>query len=114
MISLDAVTRLQPDQVVGPESMKKEIGGGAPRAVAGHAGFAAVGIEYANAEICVVRVGGRRYGNAVSARAVVPIANATGQIAGIINFGKLFRFENQIVISETLKLCESHIWSAAA
>ena len=113
MISLDSVTCLQPDQVVGPESMKIEISGCATSAIARHAGFAAVGIENSDAEVCVFS-GGRGYGDAISARAVMPIANAFREAAEVVDFCELFRFKDEVIISEALKFCESHIWSAPA
>jgi hypothetical protein len=114
MVSLDAVARLQPEQFVGPEAVEEQISGGTASAIARHACLTAIGIEDANAEVGVTGVRSRRDGNAISTCAVVTIADATREIAEISNCGELFCFENQIVISEALKLCESHIWSAPA
>ena len=88
--------------------MKEQVSGGAASAVTGHAGLAAVGVEDANAEVGDAVVGPRGYGNTVSARAVMTIADTTCKISGIDATGELFGFENQIIISKALEFCESH------
>ena len=42
------------------------------------------------------------------------IADLPGEAAQLCDLAQLLGFENQIVISEALKFCESHIWSAPA
>src|SRR6185369_11533377 len=108
MISLDAVPRLQPQQFVRPKTMKEQVGRGTASAVSGHARFATVGIEDAHAKVCVRGVRAHGDGDAVSAGAVMTIADAAGESSEIRDRGELLIFENQIVVSEALKFCESH------
>src|SRR5882724_2437396 len=114
MISLDAVTRLQSEQIVRPQTMEEEVRRGATRAVAGHPGFAAIGVKDANLEIRIVGGGPCRYGNAISTRAIVTIANTDGKAAEVAYACELIGFEDKIIVAETLKFGEPHIWSAPA
>ena len=44
----------------------------------------------------------------------MPIADAFREAAEVVDFCELFGFKDQVIVAEALKLCESHIWSAAA
>src|ERR1051325_937550 len=113
MITLDAVPRLQSHEVVRPELVKEKIRRSAARAIAGHTGFAAIGIEDAHVK---VRVGINRTlhnRDPVRAGAVMAIANAPREIAEIADVGKLRSFKDEVVVAEALEFCELHIWSAA-
>src|SRR6185369_13087973 len=114
MISLDAVARLQSEQIVRPQTMEEEVRRGATRAVAGHPGFAAIGVKDANLEIRIGGGGRRRNGNAVSTRAIVTITNTARKAAEVVYSCELIGFEDKIIVAETLKFSEPHIWSAAA
>ena len=71
------------DQIVRPQPVKEKIRRGAARAVARHAGFAAVGIEDAHLKISGFRCQSFDDGNAVAAGAVMTITNAPGKVSEI-------------------------------
>src|SRR5256885_15717364 len=93
MISLDAVARLQSEQIVRPQTMEEEVRRSATRPVAGHPGFAAIRVKDANLEIRIDGGGPYRNGNAISTRAIVSITNTArktsqgGRACRLIGFG---------------------------
>ena len=108
VITLDSVPRLQTQLFSRPELVMVQVRGSAARAVAGHAGFAAVGIEDANRKVGIAL--GRRLNNrnSISARAVMSITDPMREATQVSDFGQLIGFENQIVVAETVKFCETH------
>ena len=114
MITLDAIPRLQSHEVVRPQLVKEKIRRGATRAVAGHACFAAIGIENANVEVRIGVSRTLRNRNPIRARTVMAIADAARKLAEIAHVREPLSFKDNVIVAEALELCESHIWSAAA
>jgi len=83
--------------------VKEQVRGSATRAVTGHTGFAAIGIEDANLKIrrAVFRLLGDR--NAVCAGAIMPIADAASEITEVTNSGHLLGFKDYVVVAEALE-----------
>ena len=114
MISLDAVARLQSEQLVRPQTMEEEVRRGATRAVAGHPGFAAIRVKDANLEIRIGGGGPYRNGNAISTRTIVSITNTARKTAEVAYACELIGFEDKIIVAETLEFGETHILECGA
>src|SRR5688572_26262803 len=108
MITLDAIPRLQA-QIFGiPELVIVQVRSGAARAVAGHARFAAVGIEDANRKVGIAIGRWLNNRNPISARTVMAITDPMREAAQVSDFRQLISFENQIVVAVAVEFREMH------
>ena len=105
-VTLQSGSRAEPQFVPGPNSLVIEIGNGATGAIAGKPCFTAIGIEDAATEIGFVALEFADDRDAIATRAVVPVADPTRKVAEILDVIQLLRFEDEIVVSQTVKFGE--------
>ena len=91
--------------------MKEKIRRGAPGAIAGHAGLAAVRIEDAYLKIRGLSL--RHFQtlddcDAVAPGAVMTITDASGKVSETVVRAELVGFKNKIIVAEALKFGEMH------
>ena|SRR5438874_782289 len=116
MIALDTIPRLQSHEVVRPQPVKEKIRRSTARAIAGHACFAAIGIEDAHVEVRIGISRTLRNRDPIRAGAVMSIADAPRKLAEIAHIRELLSFKDNVVVPEALELCKSwsHSWSVFA
>src|SRR5205085_5394993 len=118
--AFDAGARAEAQLLVGPEAAEVEVRGGAARAVAGHCGLAAVGVEDAQDEVGVAAPGEPLDdGHAVRARAEVAVADAADEVAQRVGLAEgfeacapadgreLFGLEDEVVVTVAVEFDES-------